>query len=85
MGLSINNTAIASGRAKCYVCGVVIAAGEECVSVSGYRTAGHCHKTCPKENKEKLAIELVEEWFLNDSLLSVDDYNNILVKAGMRL
>ena len=48
MGLHIRNDEIATGKARCKVCDELIKKGTKCIYVSGYHTAGHCHKNCPK-------------------------------------
>ena len=52
MGLHMHNDAIATGRAKCKVCGQIIKKGVKCIYVSGWQTAGHCHKNCRRVKHE---------------------------------
>jgi hypothetical protein len=48
MSLHFNNKAIATGLAKCKVCGLKIKKGLICVYAHGYQTSGHCHLKCPE-------------------------------------
>jgi len=51
MGMHMSNNVKSTGLARCKVCDEIIKKGTICVYASGWRTAGHCHKTCPKVKK----------------------------------
>ena len=54
MGLVFDNIAVASGKARCKVCGEIIYKGELCINVWGYGyQSGFCHTSCPNQQPQE--------------------------------